>query len=140
MRVRLVYGALMKLCTFCSRRLTSRQKKFCSYRCNVDWRVVQIQDNWLKGNISGLKTNGVVIPAVKRWLRDTYGDKCSNCGWNKVNPYTNKVPIVADHIDGDWTNNRPENLRLLCPNCDSLGPTYKGANKGKGRSVRLVRK
>lgn len=47
---------------------------------------------------------------------------------------TGKVPVVADHIDGDWQNNRPENLRLLCPNCDSLQPTYGGLNKGNGRS------
>jgi hypothetical protein len=54
--------------------------------------------------------------------------------------YTGVAPLVADHVDGDWKNNREKNLRLLCPNCDSLTPTYAGANKGKGRPNRPISK
>jgi len=35
------------------------------------------------------------------------------------------------HINGDNTDNRLENLRLLCPNCDSQMPTFAGRNKKK---------
>ena len=52
------------------------------------------------------------------------------------NPKTGKVPLVADHIDGNWQNNIEENLRLICPNCDSLSPTYAALNKGHGRKHR----
>ena len=45
----------------------------------------------------------------------------------------------SDHIDGDATNNRRENLRLVCPNCDSQLPTYKSRNRGKGRHFRRQR-
>jgi hypothetical protein len=40
-------------------------------------------------------------------------------------------PIVLhlDHIDGDRTNHRLENLRLLCPNCHSQTDTYCGRNR-----------
>ena len=34
---------------------------------------------------------------------------------------------------GNFENNSETNLTLLCPNCHSLTPTYKGANKGNGR-------
>lgn len=44
-----------------------------------------------------------------------------------------------DHTDGNPTNNRRENLRLVCPNCDSQLPTYKSRNRGNGRSFRRQR-
>ena len=37
--------------------------------------------------------------------------------------------LQVDHIDGNPDNNKGNNLRLLCPNCHSLTPTYKGGNK-----------
>lgn len=38
---------------------------------------------------------------------------------------------ILDHKDGNNTDNRPEMLRLLCPNCDSQLETRGGANKGR---------
>jgi hypothetical protein len=34
------------------------------------------------------------------------------------------LPLEVDHIDGDWRNNVPENLRLLCPNCRAITSTW----------------
>lgn len=42
------------------------------------------------------------------------------------------LPLEVDHVDGNWRNNRLENLRLLCPNCHSATDTYRGRNKGRG--------
>ena len=53
------------------------------------------------------------------------------CGWSKVNPFTKKIPIELEHIDGNSENNSLDNLKLLCPACHSLTATYKGANMGK---------
>jgi hypothetical protein len=41
-----------------------------------------------------------------------------------------------DHVDGDPTNDRLDNLRLVCANCDALLPTYKNKNRGNGREWR----
>ena len=44
-----------------------------------------------------------------------------------------------EHIDGNSENNSLDNLKLLCPNCHSLTPTYKNLNKGNGRFKRMER-
>lgn len=71
------------------------------------------------------------------WIRDYMlakcQFKCTKCNWGEINRHTNKVPLELEHIDGDYLNNKEENLTILCPNCHSLTPTYKGANKIKGR-------
>ena len=42
------------------------------------------------------------------------------------------LPLILEHINGVNTDNRPENLRLLCPNCDSQNSaTRGGANAGR---------
>ena len=47
-----------------------------------------------------------------------------------------KIVLQLDHINGDRTDNRIENLRLLCPNCHSLTPTYcKGKKNNKSENI-----
>lgn len=46
--------------------------------------------------------------------------------------------VEVEHIDGDWENNSLTNLTLLCPNCHALTPTFRGLNRGRGRSYRLA--
>lgn len=69
----------------------------------------------------------------KRWLKkfliQKHGEKCSNCGWCEKHPITDNIMIEIDHIDGDKHNNKVDNVRLLCPNCHSLTPTFRNIKR-----------
>jgi hypothetical protein len=111
---------------------------FCSNKCQQIFRYSQRVNLWLEGKLSESPT--VLSHLARQWLIKTIGEKCSRCGWSERNEKTGKVPIEIDHIDGNSENNSPKNVRLLCPNCHSLTPTYKALNIGHGRKDRYKSK
>jgi hypothetical protein len=110
-------------------------KFYCSVSCNQQYRKKQYIERWLAGNEDGMRGEDSLSTIIREYMLIESQYKCSKCGWNEVNPHTNKVPLEIDHIDGDWRNNAKTNLQVLCPNCHALTATYKGANKG-GRDRR----
>jgi len=129
-----------KNCLNCGQENSRAEYKYCSNACQFEYQYQSYIKKWKDGKESGLKTLGIVSRYIKRYLREKFSNKCCLCGWAKVNPKTGQVPLVADHIDGNWRNNIESNLRLLCPNCDSLTPTYAGLNRGSGRRGRVLSK
>jgi 5-methylcytosine-specific restriction endonuclease McrA len=77
--------------------------------------------------------NEVPIQSYKlknRLLKDgVFKHQCMNC--NKKTWLNQLIPLELDHINGDNRDNRIENLRLLCPNCHALTPTYRSKNRVK---------
>ncbi len=124
-------------CLKCGREPARASYKYCSNFCQLGYQHDLYIQRWKDGKQSGLSRLGTVSTHVKRYLREKYNNKCVFCGWSKINSVTGCVPLIADHIDGNWRNNKEDNLRLVCPNCDALSPTYAALNKGKGRIDRV---
>lgn len=128
----------LKICDICKIKYKSWNKKqiSCSLICTNKIKRNQYIIDWKNGLKSGGDQNSNISPIVRDYIFNKYESKCSLCGWSKINPKTNRIPLNIDHIDGDYSNNHESNLRLLCPNCHSLTPTYGSLNKGKGRPYR----
>jgi hypothetical protein len=86
-------------------------------------------------NRCGHPGDGIKWDRIKFWLKqfliERDGAKCCKCGWGEPNERTGNIMVEIDHIDGDNKNNTIDNVRLLCPNCHSLTPTFRYSNRKK---------
>lgn len=115
----------------CSKRLPHTNDKFCSHKCVHEFKNTIRVENWLSGkspNASG-KT-GFLLKWARDFLLKEVGNKCSRCGWCEPNPILGYPILTVDHIDGNWSNNRRENLQVLCYNCHTLTSTFNALNVG----------
>jgi ribosomal protein L44E len=44
-------------------------------------------------------------------------EECSACGFDDTKAETERVPLIVHHIDHDYSNNIPDNIKLFCYNC-----------------------
>lgn len=125
-------------CLSCGKTVKTYGLIYCSIKCQRDYAYRSYIKRWLCGEESGSHSKNPESQAnhIRRYLFEKYGNKCQRCGWGELNPTTNTSPLAVHHIDGNATNNKPENLELLCPNCHSLTPNFGSRNKGFGRSSR----
>lgn len=111
-------------------------RKYCSNKCQQEYEYKQWINNYKVDNSIAKSTKWGQIPKhLRRYIFEKFENKCCLCGWSKINPHTQTLPLEIDHIDGNSENNSENNLQLLCPNCHSLTPTYRGANRGHGRNI-----
>jgi predicted restriction endonuclease len=127
----------MKSCKHCGKDIPNRNV-YCDNDCQSTHQFQQRINQWISGQ-NPIRKGGTSIPSwLRKYLLEESNYKCSECGWGEINPFTNKVPLDVDHIDGDAYNNEKNNLRVLCPNCHSLKKTFK--NTGRRKSTRTYRK
>lgn len=120
-------------CLTCTKLTTRGRRKYCSLKCQQEYqfriRVAALEN----GTYRAYNCNKF----IRKYLISKIGERCSRCGWSERHSKTGRVPVEVEHMDGNWENTRPDNLTLLCPNCHSLTETFRGLNRGRGRSRRL---
>ena len=122
-------------CLNCNKE-TNPRNKYCSIDCQKEFEYKEYIKRWKNDQVDGLRGEYQISMHIKTFLFKKFENKCARCGWGKINKFTGKIPLEVEHIDGNYKNNKENNLILLCPNCHSLTSTYKGANLNNGRKTR----
>lgn len=122
----------------CGKPVARAGAVYATFSCKAEvgyqtWLSVYLADP------TGVPTTINTSRHMKRYLRETRGEGCEECGWAKPHPVSGKIPTEVHHKDGNPDNGHPDNLQVLCPNCHSLTPNFKNRNKGGGRAGRVKR-
>jgi len=62
--------------------------------------------------------------------------KCELCGQNEIWK-GKRMSLILDHINGVWDDNRIENIRIVCPNCNATLDTHCGKNSSPKNQKKL---
>jgi len=108
----------VRTCASCGSTEVKRQRKYCP-TC-IEKNVYSTAATDVE-SVKQDRTRRAVL------IRER-GHSCAVC---KLGEWVGQpIPLELDHIDGNPDNNSEGNLRLICPNCHALTPTYKGRNRG----------
>jgi len=93
-----------------------------------------ILKKWKNGEVLGYCGKSLTVTGwLRRYMFKKYDSKCCKCNWCEINTKTNKIPLEVNHIDGDASNCKEENLELICPNCHSLTHNFRALNSKSKR-------
>lgn len=102
--------------------------KYCGNICRGSHKSKLHKEAWYAGTVQHPERT-----TIRKYLTEDRGYKCeiSECG---LSEWLGKpITLHVDHIDGNPGDDRPSNVRLICPNCHSQTEFLGAANKGRGR-------
>ena len=103
------------------------RKRLNRYNIDISHFGVQKQIHRTKENVF-CKNSTATQAVLRRWYQNISDDTvCGICGQSKQ--WNGKLlTMILDHLNGDHHDNRIENLRWICPNCNSQLSTFAGRN------------
>lgn len=122
-------------CIGCDAELDRSDRTYCSNTCQKNKEYSDYIERWLSGLEKGYvgKTKRL-SNYIRKYIHEHKGTTCSVCSWDERHPDDGLMLTEIDHIDGDVEHTKFENLRVLCPNCHAMTPTFRARNKNSKRS------
>ena len=122
-------------CLICGKQLLRGHKtEYCQEHLRQHQREEKLK-SWLETGKTGYTVDTTIRGVIREYILESQHNKCAICGIDNI--WNNKqLNFILDHIDGNASNSSRENLRLVCPNCDSQLDTFKSRNKNSARNAR----
>lgn len=122
-------------CKVCGKKLVRNHKNDLCAKHLKELQDKEKINKWLATGDTGCGVATTLRNCIRHYILKSQDYKCAICGIDNV-WQGQELHFILDHINGNASDNDKNNLRLICPNCDSQLPTYKSKNKNSARTHR----